>query len=436
MIQSIQLMALPVSELQERIAEELEQNPALEIKEDRTKISYEELSRGSSKEYDFFENSSDPGYSGSYDYEASDNKQRFLEGAIAESETLQEHLLWQLRLHPLDEESFSVAERLIMNLDRNGFHIVPLEELFSAKELPLAENMTALVRQLDPTGVCTADYRESLLIQTALRPEAPEFSAPIIENHLQDVEKNRLADIARALETDQDTVEEAIRFIRTLNPFPGRLYSREAPHYIIPEVSVRLEEGEFRVYLDDSTLPVLGVSSFYEAPEQLQEGDREAKKFIREHLRDAQYFIGSIELRNSNLIRISQAIVEYQRNFFLKGPKYLAPLTLRDIADTVGVHETTVSRIANAKYMQTEWGIYPIKYFFTNSISGAGSSGSRYSKEGVKEIIREILEEEGGGKRLSDQKISDLLKKRGIDLARRTVAKYRNELKIDSSFDR
>jgi RNA polymerase sigma-54 factor len=436
MIQSIQMMALPVSELQERIAQELEQNPALEIKEEKSKISYEELSRGSGKEYDFFENSSDPGYSGGYDSEASDNKQKFLEGAIAESESLQEHLLWQLRLQPLDERSFQVGERLIMNLDRNGFHIVPPEELFPKKDLSLAQETISLIQQFDPTGVCTANYRESLLVQSSLKPEAPDFATPIIQNHLQDIEKKRLSEIAKALNTGIDKVEEALLFIRTLNPFPGRLYSREAPHYVIPEVSVRLEEGEFRVYLDDSTLPVLGIASFYENPGQLPGEEREAKKFIREHLREAQHFIGTIELRNSSLVKISQAIVEYQRNFFLKGPKYLAPLTLKDIADEIGVHETTVSRIANAKYMQTEWGIFPIKYFFTNSISGAGSTGSRYSKEGVKEIIREILEADTGEKQLSDQKISDLLKKRGIDLARRTVAKYRKELKIESSFER
>lgn len=135
-------------------------------------------------------------------------------------------------------------------------------------------------------------------------------------------------------------------------------------------------------------------------------------------------------------MKIAKAIIEFQRDFFLKGPKYLVPLTLKDIAEEVSVHETTVSRIANAKYMQTEWGIYPIKYFFTNSISGAGSSGSRFSKEGVKEMIREILENDTGKKRLSDQKISDLLKEKGVSIARRTVAKYRNELNIDSSFDR
>ena len=166
------------------------------------------------------------------------------------------------------------------------------------------------------------------------------------------------------------------------------------------------------------------------------EGEKEARRFAQEHVRDARWFINSIQQRHRTLLKIARAILDFQREFFIRGPKYLVPLTLKDIAEEVSVHETTVSRISNAKYIQTEWGLYPLKYFFTNSISGSGSSGSRFSKEGVKERVREILEANSSGKKLSDQKISDMLKKEGINIARRTVAKYRGELDIESSFGR
>jgi RNA polymerase sigma-54 factor len=165
-----------------------------------------------------------------------------------------------------------------------------------------------------------------------------------------------------------------------------------------------------------------------------KDGGKPVRDFVKENIKEARWFIRSINQRNHTLLRVARAIVEFQRPFFADGPKRLAPLTLKDIAQEIGVHETTVSRIANGKFLQTEWGIFEIRHFFTNSISGAGSSGSRYSKEGVKEIIKEIIAEES--RHLSDQDIADLLARKGIPLARRTVAQYRNELDLGSSYDR
>ena len=197
-------------------------------------------------------------------------------------------------------------------------------------------------------------------------------------------------------------------------------------------------EGEYHPILNDEEVPVLGVNEYYTQllRENTARDQKEVRSFVRDHVKDAQWFIRSINQRNQTLLRISKSIVEFQRDFFRRGPKYLKPLTLKDIAQAVDVHETTVSRIANSKYIQTEWGIFELKYFFTNSISGAGSTGSQFSKEGVKERIREIIEEHSGSKRLSDQKIADILAERGIKIARRTVAKYRKELDILSSYDR
>jgi len=197
-------------------------------------------------------------------------------------------------------------------------------------------------------------------------------------------------------------------------------------------------DGEYQPILNDEEVPVLGINDFYTQllRENKARDQKEVRSFVRDHVKDAQWFIRSIAQRNQTLLRISKAIVEFQRDFFRRGPKYLKPLTLKDIAQAVDVHETTVSRIANSKYIQTEWGIFELKYFFTNSISGAGSTGSQFSKEGVKHRIREIIEEHSSSKRLSDQKIADILAERGIKIARRTVAKYRQELDILSSYDR
>jgi len=216
----------------------------------------------------------------------------------------------------------------------------------------------------------------------------------------------------------------------------------------VPDIQVVKKEGDFAIILNEEEIPVLGINPFFmevaarpsvsghksRMEERIQEEEKPARDFVRENIREARWFINSINQRNHSLLKVARGIVEFQRSFFLEGPKYLAPLTLRDISEEIGLHETTVSRAANGKYMQTEWGIFELRHFFTNSITGTGSGGSRYSKEGVKEIIRDILESDET--RLSDKDIVELLHKKGITIARRTVAKYRNELDLGSSYER
>jgi RNA polymerase sigma-54 factor len=222
--------------------------------------------------------------------------------------------------------------------------------------------------------------------------------------------------------------------LRDLSPFPGRQFASGETLYVVPDVQVIRKEGDFVIILNDEEIPILGINPFFMKISGESGGEKPVRDFVKENIREARWFIQSINQRNHTLLRVSRAIVEFQRAFFSRGPKYLFPLTLRDIARELGVHETTISRIANSKYMQTEWGIFELRYFFTNSISGAGSAGSRYSKEGVKEIIRELISSED--RHMSDQEIADILVKRGIPLARRTVAKYRGELDLGSSYTR
>lgn len=443
MYQSIQLMALPILELNTRIQEELEKNPALEIVSEKPTISLEAAeteNTAKTDEYEYFENTSDPGFSttsGRVDTEASDAKQKFIEGTLSRPESLQDNLIWQLRVQRISEREREIGELLIYNLDSNGFHIETPAKLVESHELKSLDKMIKLIQNFEPVGTCTSNYKESLLVQISLDDEAPEELSELVENNLDLLEKNKTKEICRSMKIDEDQLQALVLYLKHFTPFPGREYSTDEVKYVIPDLMVRLKEGEFVIILNDEEIPVLGLNGFFQELNKDKSSDnKEASQFVKENIQEAKWFIRSVNQRNETLLKISSAIVDFQRNFFLKGPKYLAPLTLKDIAETVSVHETTVSRISNAKYIQTEWGILPLKYFFSNSVSGSNADGTNFSKGGVKEIMREVIEEYSGEKKLSDQKISDLLKQKGINIARRTVAKYRKELNIDSSYTR
>jgi RNA polymerase sigma-54 factor len=432
--QSIELMALPIVDLREKIEEEIERNPALEVLEDRSTISLDAACSPRKEEDDYFEVSSDSGYISRGGDEAADEQHKFIEGALSRPETLQEHLLWNLRLVPAEDDIRRIAERLIQNLDEDGFHKEPVEFLLKDEAPGKIEQALALVRALDPPGTATVDYRESLLVQTRLLPDAPEGMEAALA-YLELLERGKLAEVARKLNRTGDEVQIILNRIKALSPFPGRQFAPAETRYVVPDIQVLRKEGDFVIVLNDEEIPVLGINPFFmQIAADRKDDAKSARDFVRENIKEARWFIQSINQRNHTLLRVSRAIVEFQRPFFVDGPKYLTPLTLRDIAQELGVHETTVSRTANGKYMQTEWGIFEIRHFFTNSISGAGSGGSPHSKEGVKERIRELIS--AGNRRVSDQEITALLAEQGIALARRTVAKYRNELDLGSSYSR
>jgi len=431
--QSIRLMALPVVDLRETIQAELERNPALEVIEDKTTISLDSALKESKEEDDYFEATSDSGFTRRGTDEDADEQQKFIEGALSRPETLQEHLLWQLRLQPVDDDIRRIGELLIQNLDADGFHKEPVDVLLKDEDPAKVAAALDLVRRLDPQGTCTADYKESLLVQAQLMPDAPDGILEALE-HLELLERGKIAEVAKKIKRSEEDVQEILERIKELSPFPGRQFDSSEVRYVTPDVQVVRKNDEFVIILNDEEIPVLGINPFFMKLSDGKDGEKPVRDFVRENIKEARWFIRSINQRNHTLLKVMRAVVEFQRAFFAKGPKYLAPLTLKDIAQEIGVHETTVSRIANGKYVQTEWGIFEIRYFFTNSISGAGSSGSRYSKEAVKEMIREIIQSEEGS--LSDQDIADLLARRGIPLARRTVAKYRKELDLGSSYTR
>jgi RNA polymerase sigma-54 factor len=252
-------------------------------------------------------------------------------------------------------------------------------------------------------------------------------------NHLDLLERGKIAEAAKKMGRSEEEILEILQRIKELNPFPGRSFASTDVRFVVPDIQVLRKEEEFVIVLNDVEIPVLGINPFF-MKMSAKDGEKPVRDFARENIKEARWFIDAIHQRNHTLLRVSRAIVEFQRAFFVNGPTHLAPLTLKDVAGELGIHETTVSRTAHGKYMQTEWGIFEIRHFFTNSISGLGSGGSQYSKGGVKEIIRELISAEN--KSLSDQEITQLLSRKGIQMARRTVAKYRKELDLGSSYKR
>ena len=437
--QAIRIMAMPLLDLQVSIQEELERNPALEVLEDNSTTSLDAAPEGNEEE-NIFAESSDPGYLNGRGGADDDAKRQFMEGALSRPETLQDHLLWQLLLQPLTPQEFRIGELLIRNLDDNGFVLEAPETLDRAAPPERLSKLMEMIQGFDPAGCCTRDFTDSLLAQIRVHPHPEPGSADLVRSYMELAERGKIAAIARAMAVSEDQVRAILAFVRELDPIPGRNYSAEQVRYVSPDVTVRQIDGELGLLLNDELIPVLGINQFFEELSR-DNPDRELKKFVNHNLQDARWFMRSIDERNRSLLKVTRAVVEVQREFFRRGPKYLVPLTLKDVAAEVGVHEATVSRLANGKYVQTEFGIFELRYFFTNSISGAGSKGSRFSKAGVKEMIREIVSGAATtvaplDKPLSDSRIAEILAEKGANIARRTVAKYRKELDIDSSYRR
>ncbi|HJV47191.1 MAG TPA: RNA polymerase factor sigma-54, partial [Bacillota bacterium] len=288
-----------------------------------------------------------------------------------------------------------------------------------------------VVQGLEPRGVGARNLRECLTIQLEYQGLKDSLSFQIVEEHLPDLAEGKINRIASALGVSTRQVQEAIDQIRTLDPRPGARYHREEVRYIVPDVTVEQIEGNYIVIVNDAVTPRLSISRFYE---RLLTEENEAKKYIHEKMNSAQWLIRSIEQRRMTLYRVTEAIVDEQCEFFNQGIDRLKPMTLKEIADIVGLHESTISRATNNKYVQTPRGTFELKYFFSSGLST--SSGDAASSESVKKKIKQLIAQEDRKKPLSDQQLSDILNKQGICISRRTVAKYREEIGILSSAKR
>jgi len=428
MLQAIRLLALPLQELTEQIHQELEENPALELLADSGEVSLDVMEADINTTKDRDDNLREAEYSDdAFGFSGEENdRNAIIEQTIATEESLQEHLLGQLGLLPLGDEERRIAERIIQNTDENGFHLLPPGEVCANCDDETLARILFLLQRLDPPGTCTADYRESLIAQAKIAPNAPPKTIELLSQHFENLQSRNHSTIKKNLGLDDRQLGRIIEFIKTLNPYPGRIFSKVRPRYIVPDLAMWLEDGEIKIRLNDETVPKLGINRLYtELASRSTRG--EAEKFAREKVENARFFINSIKRRNETLFKTAFAIAEAQKDFFTKGPKSLKPLTLKEIAEKIEVHEATVSRVVNGKYVQTDWGTFELRRFFTNAVNQ--ENGENTSKEGAKaEILQIINELEEKGEKISDRIISEILARRGISVARRTVAKYRSEL--------
>ena len=440
--QAIKMLQLSNIELNEKIDEELMENPALELEEREGEydkdidkdLPYPEIStdRKDNKYDEGFEDEyffGDKSFSRIDGSAGEDKKREFIEGTISRKETLKEYLLWQLRLINISEKDFKIAEILVSYLDPQGYLPILFQDISNEIGIPLykLEEVLKIIQGLDPSGVGARNIQECLLLQLKNRGSYP-LAEKIIVQFLDDIKLKKLDEISKKLKVTPAKVKEAFSVISKLEPYPGRQFYSEEIRYIVPEVIIEERDGKYEVIPTNYFIPKLRVNSYFKKLSRRKGADKRIKDFAADRVQRAKNFIHSIEQRGNSLIRVTKTILEEQMDFFEKGPKYLKPLTLKDVSLSLDLHESTVSRITSSKYVQTPFGVFQLKYFFSNPIPAQGSK--KYSSTSIKEMVKDIIQNEGSKKHLSDQKITNLLAKRGIKIARRTVAKYRKGLKI------
>ncbi len=438
MLVAIELMQLPLLDLKERIEKEILENPALEIEESKNESknseNIESIENTFVEDPNYFEDSSSAdikssGNSNSYD---SDSKRQFLEGAISYKENLYNHLMWQLNMSTLNEEKKRIGEIIISLIDQDGFFKQNLEEIFPY-ESKIAKDVLESIQLFDPPGVGSFGVKEALLFQIESLPENKinKDGYNIIKYYFDLMVERKDSVIMKNLRINQSQLKDAYNFLTKFELYPGRKYSNEEPRYIIPDANIYKRENELFVEINDDILPHLTVSGYMNKIANEVKKKRkidEQKKYVVEKVGAAKKFIKTIKHRKRSLFRLVLAIVKEQEEFFYKGPKFLKPLTMKVVAEEIGLSESTISRLASSKYIQTEWGIHEIKYFFSSSSSRSKDSDAQ-SSESIRETIKEIIQSEKNGK-ITDQKISEILENKGIKIARRTVSKYRKMLDI------
>lgn len=351
------------------------------------------------------------------------------ENIIAKKPSLSDHLLWQLSLSNLTEEEETIGAEIIGNLDVNGYLTASVEEIAQAthQDPALVEKVLSRIQEFDPLGVGARNLKECLLIQVRHLPVTNNWVEPIINDHLHFLETKNYPALARVLQAPMDEVLAAVDIILQLEPKPGRLYSDEEVPYISPDIYVYKIGDEVHIVLNEDGLPRLRVNAFYrQALEQRGAVPEATRAYIQEKLRSAVWLIKSIHQRQRTIYKVTESIFKFQREFLDHGVSRLKPLILRDVAEDVGMHESTISRVTTNKYVHTPQGIFELKYFFNSSVAGA--NGETVSAESVKERIRLLIAQEDPARPLSDQEIAQHLLKENIVIARRTVAKYREAL--------
>lgn len=460
--QAIKLLTLTHLEMTTLISQEMVENPMLEEIDGEMSVSESsesredfdaqeatsdnfsgpELIEGSRDTFDwesysesFNNTSSTPNMKESVSSEDGPN----YENMVSRGQSLQEHLEWQLRMESLDNEELNLALEILGNINDEGYLDLCFEEILS--HFPLMEKDKALgilgmIQHLDPVGCASHTLEECLNVQARMLPERSPLAELIIQKSLKDLEKKDYNKIAKDFGVSKEKVKDAELIIMSLNPKPGRLVSSDETQYIVPDIFVAEVGGEFVVQVNDEGVPRLRVSNLYRSLMKNAEGQNtDAKDFVQDKLRSALWLIKSIENRQKTIYKVAESIVRTQQEFFKKGPAFLKPMILKDIANEIGMHESTVSRVTTNKYMHTPIGTFELKYFFNAGIGGK-NGGIDIAGETLKLKIKELINNEDPKRPLSDQKISELLSTKDIVVARRTVAKYREMMSIAPSSKR
>ena len=351
---------------------------------------------------------------------------------ISEKPGLSAYLNWQLAHSNLDTAEWEIAQYIVGNLNRYGFLEVDLEKIMAETGCSRddAEYVLEVIQELDPPGIAARDVSESLFLQLERLGKGDSLAAEIVLHHLPLLETRNYKALARETGRKKPELERAVNFIvAELTPYPGLPYSNEATNYIVPDVYVRKVDGEYVIQLNDDDLPRLKLSSLYQ--EMLKKDKtlaKESRQYIQDKLKNADWFIKSLYQRQRTIYRVMESILRFQHDFFERGPAHLRPLILKDVADDIEMHESTVSRVTSNKYVHTPQGIYELKYFFSTAISRDGDDDM--AAESIKTMIRKMIQEEDKNDPLSDNAISEKLATENIRIARRTVAKYREQMKI------
>ena len=441
MQQSLQFLQAPAMELQSLVQQEIEINPVLEESPEEVKPEPETESEAESEDWDkqleelrqkdeewreYFSQNNSP--TAPYNPEAAERRQ-FLFDSQVEAPHLSDHLSRQLSLATSNPDIIRVGDEIIGNLDEAGFLKIPLVEVAQSAQVDydIAQNALTLIQTFDPVGVCARDLRECLLIQINRLGKSEELEATMVGQFLNELGRKKYQDIARALKVPLERVQAAAQFIATLQPRPGSSFSSDDKQNIVQaELAVQKSGDDWVVVMNDDPVPRLRISDTYKDLLATNGHDAGLREYLKEKIRAGKFLIKCLHQRQQTIFNIATEIVKRQRGFFDEGVAHLKPLTMNQVAEVVGVHETTVSRAIANKYVQTPYGLFDLKYFFTPGYQTA--TGEVMSNTSVKDAISDLISRENTAKPLSDQEIVKILSERGIPLARRTVAKYRAEL--------
>jgi RNA polymerase sigma-54 factor len=437
--QAMDLLHMPLLQLEQHLKQELTANPFLEMEEPAQEMEVPEPAApadeadGENEETDWEEillNGFDSGYRASASYE----EREFQERVPATRISLWDSLETQLRhTQGFAPDEIKIGEEIIGNIDEDGFLTCSMDEIAAVCETSPARvgEVLGKIQQFEPTGVGARDLRECLLLQLAERHGTENLAYRIISDHFEELSSHKWNDIAKSLGITAHEVQDAADLIATLDPKPGREFSEITGNYVTPDLIIENIEGEYQVFLNDGNLPRLRISPTYLQLVKDKAFKGSAKEFVSSKLNSANWMVQAIEQRRQTMIKTMSYILERQRDFFEKGVQYLKPLTLKEVADAIGMHESTISRVTNEKFVQTPRGVFRLKYFFSSGLSR--DDGEDVSARGIKVRIQELVGGEDPKRPLTDQKIVELLRKEGTQIARRTVQKYRDQLGILSS---